>query len=95
MTHEPLCERYEVVQTDFRTIRQLNSLSHRQWAVKRKSGDFVFAQKGDAGMLLRIDDEVLKSFGPRWPAGNPIMSADRHHATLALCLRVEQFEVVS
>jgi hypothetical protein len=31
-------------------------------------------------MLLRVDDGVLQNFRSFWPASNPIVSDDRHHA---------------
>ena len=73
----------------------LDSFSQSQWTAQRESGDFVFPEKSDTRMLLRIDDEVLKNFGSCRPAGNPVVSADGHHAASVLRFCIEQVELVS
>src|SRR5229473_5249081 len=74
-------------------LSKLNAFAHSQGALQGKARNLIFTHECDAGMGLRVDDEIFEHLGARWATGDAIVRADRHHATPRSGLGIERVEL--
>src|SRR6266446_3864587 len=71
----------------------LNPLPNGSGACDRVVCDIDLAHEGDPRVRLCILDEILEHSHAGGPASNPIVRADRHHATATLAFFVQHVEL--